>query len=151
MGLRTPLVCPLASVGFMGYELVGSINRHPVVAYLDSGSTANYISDAVAQKIGLSLDGKAVKLQMADKTTRETLGRVFGVKFRCGQFTSVFDADIFPGLAHDILLGLPWLIKENPHIDFQSGRIQVLQGQDYMALPTVNCPKQQVISEDNPF
>ena len=26
VGLRTPLVCPLASVGFMGYELVGSIN-----------------------------------------------------------------------------------------------------------------------------
>ena len=37
VGLRTPLVCPLASVGFMGYELVGSINRHPVVAYLEIG------------------------------------------------------------------------------------------------------------------
>ena len=49
VGLRTPLVCPLASVGFMGYELVGSINRHAVVAYVDSGSTANYISEAGAQ------------------------------------------------------------------------------------------------------
>ena len=128
VGLRTPLVCPLASVGFMGYELVGSINRHAVVAYVDSGSTANYISEAVAQKIGLSPDGKWVKLQMADTTTRETLGRVFGVKFRCGQFMSTFDADIFPGLAHDILLGLPWLIKKNPYIDFRSGRIHVIQG-----------------------
>ena len=26
VGLRTPLVCPLTSVGFMGYELIGSIN-----------------------------------------------------------------------------------------------------------------------------
>ena len=81
VGLRTPLVCPLASVGFMGYELLGSINRHAVVAYVDSGSTANYISEAVAQQIGLTPDGKSVKLQMADTTTRETLGRVFGVKF----------------------------------------------------------------------
>ena len=126
VGLRTLLAYPLASVGFMGYELVGSINRHAVVAYVDSGSTANYISEAVAQRIGLSPDGKSVKLQMADTTTRETLGRVFGVKFRCGQFMSTFDADIFPGLAHDILLGLPWLIKENPYIDFRSGRIQML-------------------------
>ena len=141
VGLRTPLVCPLASVGFMGYELVGSINRHAVVAYVDSGSTANYISEAVAQQIGLSPDGKSVKLQMADTTTRDTLGRVFGVKFRCGQFMSTFDADIFPGLAHDILLGLPWLIKENPYIDFRSGRIQVLQGQDYVMLPMASCPK----------
>ena len=48
VGVRTPLVCPLASVGFMGYELLGSINRHAVVAYVDSGSTVNYISEAVA-------------------------------------------------------------------------------------------------------
>ena len=48
VGLDTPLVCPLASVGFMGYELVGSIKQHSVVAYVDSGSAANYISDAVA-------------------------------------------------------------------------------------------------------
>ena len=89
---------------------------------------------------------------MVDTTTRDTLGRVFGVKFRCGQFMSTFDADIFPGLAHDILLGLPWLIKENPHIDFRSGRIQVLQGQDYMVLTTASCPRQQkVSSEDSPF
>ena len=139
VGLRTPLVCPLASVGFMGYELVGSINWHAVVAYVDSGSTTNYISKVVARQIGLSPDGKSVKLQMANTTTRETLGRVYGVKFRCGQIMSIFDADIFPGLAHDILLGLPWLIKENPHIDFRSGRIQVLQGQDYVALPTASC------------
>ena len=68
------------------------------------------------------------------------------------QFMSTFDADIFPGLAHDILLGLPWLIKENPYIDFRSGRIQVLQEQDYVALPTVSCPRQQNASaEDSPF
>ena len=142
VGLRTPLVCPLASVGFMGYELVGRINRHPVVAYVDSGSTANYISEAVARRIGLSPDGKSVKLQLADKTTRETLGRVFGVRFHCGQLVSSIDADVFPGLAHDVLLGLPWLIKENPHIDFRPGRIQALQGQDFMELPTVSHPKQ---------
>ena len=136
--LRTPLVCPPGSIGFMGYELLSSINRHAVVAYVDSGSTANYISEAVAQRIGLSPDGKSVKLQMADTTTRETLGRVYGVKFRCGQFMSTFDAEIFPGLAHDILFGLPWLIKENLYIDFRLGRIQVLQGQDYVALPIVS-------------
>ena len=102
--------------------------------------------------MGLSPDGKTVKLQMVDMTTRETLGRVFGVKFRCGQFMSIFDADIFPGLAHDILLGLPWLIKENPHIDFRSGKIQVLQGQDYVTLPTVSCPKQrESTSQVSPF
>ena len=81
VGVRTPLVYPLASVGFMGYDLVGSINRHAVVAYVNSGSTANYVSEAAAQWIGLSPDGKLVKLQMVDTTTRETLGRVFGVKF----------------------------------------------------------------------
>ena len=128
VGLDTPLVCPLASIGFMGYELVGSIKQHSVVAYVDSGSTANYISNAVAQQIALSPDGAPVQLQMADKTTRKTLGRLFGIEFKCGQLLSTFDADIFPGLAHDILLGLPWLVKENPHSDFRSGKIEVLQG-----------------------
>ena len=47
VGLCTPLVYPLASVGFMGYKLVGNINRHAVVAYVDSGSTTNYIFEAV--------------------------------------------------------------------------------------------------------
>ena len=32
VGVRTPLVCSLANVGFMGYKLVGSINWHVVVA-----------------------------------------------------------------------------------------------------------------------
>ena len=122
-----------------------------MVAYLDSGSTANYISSTVAQQIGVPQGGNSVKLQMANKTTCVILGRVFGVKFHCGQFTSAFDAGVFPGLAHDILLGLPWLVKENPQIDFQSCKIQVLQGQDYVALPIVNCPKPQMRSENNPF
>ena len=126
VGLDTPLVCPLASVGFMGYELVGSIKHHSVVAYVDSDSIANYISDVVARQIGLSLDGALVQLQMADKTTRKTLGQLFGIEFKCGQLLSTFDADIFPCLAHDILLGLPWLVKENPHIDFKSRKVEVL-------------------------
>ena len=57
VGLCHPLVCPLVNVGFMDYELVGSINWHAVVAYVDSGSTTNYISEAVARRIGLSPDG----------------------------------------------------------------------------------------------
>ena len=84
---------------------------------------------------------------MADKTTRKTLGRLFGIEFKCGQLLSTFDADIFPGLAHDILLGLPWLVKENPHIDFRSGKIEVLQGQDYISLPTMSCPQPQAAEE----
>lgn len=78
VGLRTPLVCALASFGFMRYELLGSINQHGVVAYVNSGSTTNYISKAVAQQIGVSPDGKLVKLQMADTTTRDIGSCVWG-------------------------------------------------------------------------
>ena len=74
--LEEPLVCPLAGPGYTGLELAATLGKQSVFAYLDSGSTGNYISEKLAHQLGLVLTGEPVRLEMADKTTRYTLGKL---------------------------------------------------------------------------
>ena len=37
---------------------------------------------------------------------------------------------------HNILLGQPWLVKEDPHIRFRDGTIELQQGDTFHYLPT---------------
>ena len=51
--LEEPLVCPLAGPGYTGLELAATLGKHSVFAYLDSGSTGNYISESWHINLGL--------------------------------------------------------------------------------------------------
>ena len=53
--LKEPLVCPLAGLGYTGLELAATLGKQSVFAYLDSGSTGNYISEKLAHQLGLVL------------------------------------------------------------------------------------------------
>ncbi|GAB5489762.1 MAG: hypothetical protein Pars2KO_33320 [Parasphingorhabdus sp.] len=77
---------------------------------------------------------------MADGTERQTLGRCYDVKLRCGKVNFALDVDVFPALEHEIILGLPWLVAENPRIDFKSGRITVHRNQTEIHVPLRTLP-----------
>ena len=134
--LEEPLVCPLAGPGYTGLELAATLGKQSVFAYLDSGSTGNYISEKLAHQLGLVLTGEPVRLEMADKTTRYTLGKITNLRMRCGSVVTRFSADVFPGLSHDVLLGQPWLVKEDPRIRFRDGTVELQRGDTFHYLPT---------------
>ena len=73
---------------------------------------------------------------MADKTTRQTLGKITNLRMRCGSVMTRFSADVFPGLSHDVILGQPWLVKEDPCIQFRDGTVELQWGDTFHYLPT---------------
>ena len=93
--LEEPLVCPLTGPGYTGLELAATLGKHSVFAYIDSGSSGNYISEKLAHQLGLALTGEPVRLEMADKTTRYTLGKIANLRMHCGSVMTRFSADVF--------------------------------------------------------
>ena len=57
------------------------------------------------------------ELKMADGTVVKTKGRVH-LKLKCGGYRGNVSARFFPNMNKRMILGIPWLLKENPHIDW---------------------------------
>ena len=68
---------------------------------------------------------------MADGSTVETEGKV-KIQLHCGKYRGTVLAKVFPGLQKEMILGMPWLHKENPQINWTQGEILVQQGQEWV-------------------
>ena len=42
---------------------------------------------------------------------------------------------VFPQMMKPMILGMPWLVKENPHINWTQSIVVVQQGQEWISLP----------------
>ena len=91
MGLE-PLLCPLLGSGsnnVSGLELSVSVStgqgRVPGVAYVDCGSTGNFVSPEFTKRCGISLDDQPVTLQMANESVQHTLAHVYNLQIQCGR------------------------------------------------------------------
>ena len=117
-------------------ELIGRIGRKSWRFLIDSGSTGNYVSTQVcaAHKVKVEEDPHPDQLTMADGTKTQTGGKV-QMTFKCGGYRGTVQAKVFPGLQKPMILGIPWLQKENPHIDWTRGVVTVDQGQKWIELP----------------
>ena len=87
-----------------------------------------------AMGIKVERDQHPEELQMADGTTIKTEGRV-QIQLRCGGYRGTVQAKAFPGLQKRMILGMPWLQKENPHINWTQGEILVRQSTERVQLP----------------
>ena len=124
-------------------ELIGRIGKKTWRFLLDSGSTGNYISTQVctAHRVRIEGDPYPDQLTMADGSKIETEGRV-QIRFHCGEYQGTVQAKVFPGLQKPMILGIPWLRKENPHIDWTQGTVTVRKGPTRIQLPLVT-PKRE--------
>ena len=87
-----------------------------------------------AHKVKVEEDPLPDTLTMADGTKTQTEGKV-QLRFKCGGYRGTVQAKVFPGLQKPMILGIPWLQKENPHIDWTRGVVTVKQGQKWIELP----------------
>lgn len=117
-------------------ELAGRIGRKSCKILIDSGSTGNYISTQVCTAHGIKIekDKYPDRLTVADGTTIKTDGKV-QIQFKCGGYKGIVQAKVFPGLQKPMSLGIPWLQKENPHIDWTQGTVVVKFRHGWIQLP----------------
>ena len=77
--------------------------------------TGNYIDaqECAARGMKIEAEDKPEELKMADGTMVKTEGRV-QLKLKCGGYRGDVFARVFPNMNKQMILGIPWLLKENP-------------------------------------
>ena len=117
-----------SAVGFPGplVEVAARIRGRNVKALIDYGSTGNYISDSLVPALGMEviLEKDFELLEMANKTTIKAQGYV-SFRLDSGEFSCKVIAWVFPNLRSEVILGTPWLIKENPDIDWVKPEVKL--------------------------
>ena len=117
-------------------ELAAKVGSRSMRILVDSGSTGNYIDarECVVRKLQIQNEEAAEELHLADGSTVKTEGRV-RVHVKCGKYRGTIYARVFPRMNKQMILGIPWLSRENPHIDWAQGAITLQQGQRWISLP----------------
>ena len=73
---------------------------------------------------------------MANRSVVKTEGSV-KILLKRGAYCGVVEAWIFPGLDKPMVLGIPWLRIENPHIDWTRFAVVVQQKNQWLSLALV--------------
>ena len=117
-------------------ELAERIGQRPLHVLVDSGSTGNYIDarECTARRTKIEAEEKPEELKMADGTMVKIEGLV-QLKLKCGRYRGNVSARVFPNMNKQMILGIPWLSKENPHIDWTQAAVVMKKGQDWISLP----------------
>ena len=82
----------------------------------------------------IEAEDKSAELKMADVTVVQTEGRVQFV-LKCGGYRGRISARVFPNMNKQMILGIAWLSKENPHIDWTQAVVIMKKGQEWISLP----------------
>ena len=115
VGFSTPLV-----------EVVARICGRNVKALIDCGSMGNYISDSLVPALRMELVPKKdfEVLELANTAAVNVQGHVsFWLDSK--EFSCRAIARMFPKLRSEVILGTPWLIKENPNIDWVKPEVKM--------------------------
>ena len=117
-------------------EVAARICGRNVKALVDCGSTGNYINDSLVPALGVEVIAEKdfELLEMANKTTVKAQGYV-SFQLDSGEFNCRVIAQVFPNLRSEVILGTPWLIKENPDIDWVNPEVKLRRRGQLHVLP----------------
>ena len=118
--------------------LAGRVGKHRWPILIDLGSTGNYVSVQVCTVCWLRVerDQNPKELTLADGSKGQTEGQI-QLSFKCGGYKGIVQAKVFPKLHKPILLGIPWLQKENPHINWAQEVVVVKKDGNWITLPLI--------------
>ncbi|KAJ0855790.1 putative retrotransposon gag domain, aspartic peptidase domain superfamily [Helianthus annuus] len=102
-------------------RLSGKIGDHTMVVLVDGGSTHNFISQALVDKLGLTVVNDVnFEVVVANEDTLVCAGRVRNLSIKFSGYTVTTDLFVLPVAAYPIVLGIQWLKTLGPvKIDFQ--------------------------------
>ena len=114
-------------------EIGGTVRK----AIIDSGASTLYISQGTASELGLKTTKvKARRVKVADNSSC-VVNKITTVDVKVGNLpTETLTAYVFSLKDIDFVLGLSWLEKHNPHVDFRSKSYEFLRnGRKYILHP----------------
>jgi hypothetical protein len=110
----------------------GQLYGQPVRVLIDSGATDDFVSVAFLRRRGIrAFGGNSQGVALANGTTIADHGYVPGCVVRLGSFTcTVSPRAIELAPDTDVVLGLPWLTRHSPIVDWLSGTITARSAYD---------------------
>ena len=117
-------------------ELSGKIKRRPLKVPIDSRSTGSFISNHVVVSLYLKVveNGNRQKLILPDKSIIWAGGWV-DFLLTCGEYVRRISARLFPSLHKELILGMPWLVMEDPDISWRNRTVAIQQKESFIQLP----------------
>ena len=117
-------------------ELSGRVKERPIRVLIDSGATGNFISDelVIALRLRVVPEAHFAELTLADGSIVKAAGTV-QFKLCYGNYKGEITARVFPNLSKELILGMPWIVKETPSIDWTAGRVKVQKEETVLTLP----------------
>ena len=110
-------------------RLSGRIAAHPVTFLLDSGASGNFVSSSFARLHRLrpsSVSSSSPLVTLADGRQQATGGLVSFVSTRISSLVEPLDFTVTELQGFDAILGMPWLRRHNPAIDWQRGSVTIV-------------------------
>lgn len=103
----------------------GFINGQPARILIDSGASGNFLAaEFTKQHSFRTTQQSSFPVTFADGRAAPNGGLVKRAQLRCQRYKSRLDFNVLPLHGVDAILGLPWLTKYNPVIDWTAGNLQ---------------------------
>lgn len=109
-------------------KLDGLLHGKAVRVMIDSGATSNFVASTFVGDNGLprsSIRNHRVKL--ANGEAHAMRHSLVDAPLQVGNIKSTESFFVFPlpASSHDVILGVPWLARHNPQIDWSTGKVRV--------------------------
>ena len=67
------------------------------------------------------------------------------IRVKCGGYRGEISARVFPNMNKQMILGIPWLSKENTHINWNQTTIVMKRDQNWISLPLAKSQQQNPV------
>lgn len=101
------------------------MNGHKAVILIDSGASDNFISKSFISDTNINSEHCTAALEVTLADGREcSVNRVVkSIDITIGEYVDKMDIKVLDLAAYDVILGMPWLEKYNPSIDYRFKRV----------------------------
>src|SRR4051812_33271346 len=102
----------------------GRVNHAPVSIMIDSGLMGDFISQQCVERFGLAVhDIKATPIRFGNGSLGESNKIVLAACLKLPEHEESINLCVISLPHHDIILGLPWLKKWNPRINWRTNQV----------------------------
>ena len=112
-------------------KLAGTVAGHSAVALIDSGATGLFVSSSFVARHSLPLAKAAADTQitLADGHRQQAAGVLSSVPVVFSSYTDRLDFTVTDLLGYDVILGMEWLERHNPAIDWRGSSVSFVDPQ----------------------
>lgn len=95
---------------------------------IDSGSSSNFVAEAWVRHQDLKTIKTPGRISLADGTIQDTQETLGPSTLKIGNYQTTVDPTVANIAAYDVILGRPWLNKNNPEVDWPQGTLKIQKG-----------------------